>query len=467
MSSLHVLILAAGKGKRMVSELPKVLHPVLFKPMLHHVISTVKSLSSTSISIVVGHGEEQVTESCRAFKDVQFFQQKEQKGTAHAVLQAEPFLKKQSGTVLVLCGDVILLRAKTLSDFLEFHLKEKNAATLLTAVLSQPTGYGRILREDNHRVLAIREERDSSEFERRVTEVNSGIYCFEISELLEVLPLIQTSNQQKEFYLTDAVDILVKKGKSVGAQILSDSKEMTGINDRMALSEVEKILQQRINRSWMEKGVTLRDPQTIWIDSESTIGSDVMIGSGSEIVRSTLASSVIIESQCHIYDSEINKSSVIKQGSYLEESKVGEGSHVGPYAHLRPGTELQKDVKIGNFVEVKKSTIGEGSKASHLSYIGDAEIGKNVNLGCGFITCNFDGGPVKHKTIIEDEVFVGSDSQTVAPVRLGKGSYVASGTTVTEDVPPDALAMSRGPQNNREGVAARLRARKMRNPGNK
>jgi bifunctional UDP-N-acetylglucosamine pyrophosphorylase/glucosamine-1-phosphate N-acetyltransferase len=176
---------------------------------------------------------------------------------------------------------------------------------------------------------------------------------------------------------------------------------------------------------------------------------------------------VIIESQCHIYDSEINKSSVIKQGSYLEESKVGEGSHVGPYAHLRPGTELQKDVKIGNFVEVKKSTIGEGSKASHLSYIGDAEIGKNVNLGCGFITCNFDGGPVKHKTIIEDEVFVGSDSQTVAPVRLGKGSYVASGTTVTEDVPPDALAMSRGPQNNREGVAARLRARKMRNPGNK
>jgi len=440
-SPLHILILAAGKGKRMQSRLPKVLHSLLHRPMLHHLLDVARAVPHESLTVVVGHGEEDVRAACAEYEGLVFVSQTEQRGTAHAVRSAEPVLGQKRGHVLVLSGDVVLLRKESLQGLIDAHAGSGAACTVVTAEVDEPRGYGRILR-DGGGVKAIREEADCSEKELRVREVNGGIYCFRLEDLFGAVGRVGHDNRQGEFYLTDAVGMLTTAPGGVGALRLDDAREMTGVNDRLALSEVERILQARVNRALMLSGVTMRAPETTFVDPHSRISPDV-----------------VIEGGCTIVDSTIGRGTHLKQGSYVESSSIGEDCSIGPFAHLRPGSRLEAGVKIGNFVEVKQSVMGPGSKASHLAYIGDAEVGADVNLGCGFITCNYDGFK-KHKTVIEDGVFVGSDSQTVAPVRLGRGSYVASGTTVTRDVPAGALALSRGRQENKEGYADKLKKRK-------
>lgn len=452
----HILILAAGKGKRMHSSLPKVLHSVLFRPMLHHVIDLAYSLPHSSVSIVVGHEGPQVRDACSAYPKLQFFHQEEQKGTAHAVSMAKPFLDTLKGHLLILSGDVCLLRRESMEALLKEHLQSQSDLTLVTTHLENPSGYGRVLRNQNSAVVGIREEKDASSKEKEIQEINAGIYCFNISSLLACLEKIDSKNQQGEYYLTDAVELLVQSQKRVTGFALSDSTEVHGVNDRNALSEAERVLQKRTNETLMLQGVTLHLPDTVLLDPRCHIATDVEIGPGTQISQSRIEKNVVIEAYCQIHDCHVEQGAVIKQGSYLKGSTIGKNAVVGPYAHLRPESKLAAGVKIGNFVEVKKSSIGEDSKASHLSYIGDAEVGKNVNIGCGFITCNYDGKK-KHKTIIEDEVFVGSDTQVIAPLTVGRGSYVASGTTLTKDVPSDSLAVSRTRQENKIGYAKKFK----------
>jgi bifunctional UDP-N-acetylglucosamine pyrophosphorylase / glucosamine-1-phosphate N-acetyltransferase len=456
----HFLVLAAGRGKRMLSQLPKVLHTVLYRPMVHYVLDIAYALPHRSIGVIVGHGESQVRAACAGYAGLNYFVQSEQKGTAHAVQMAEEFLRRQkpSDTILVLSGDVMLLRRETIEHLLAAHRASAAACTVLTARLGEPYGYGRILRSRSGRVAAIREEVDCSAAERAVQEVNSGIYCFRLGALLENLGRVSDSNRQKELYLTDVVGLLRDVEGGVAAHLLDDPAEMTGVNDRLALAEVETILSSRTNRELMLRGVTMRQPATIAVDPRCRVEGDVVIEGGTTLINSRVAAGAVIESHCRIVDSEIGPGAHVKQGSYIEGSTLGPACAVGPYAHLRPGSRLEEKVKIGNFVELKKAHFGVGAKASHLSYIGDAEIGADVNLGCGFITCNYDGFR-KHQTVIEEGVFVGSDSQVIAPVRIGRGAYVASGTTVTRDVPADALAIARPKQENKEGYAARLRSR--------
>jgi len=446
----HILILAAGQGKRMQSALPKVLHPVLYQPMLHHVLQMAQAIPHESISVVVGHGEKDVRAACESYSDVEFFRQATQRGTADAVLAAKEKLQKAKGLVLVLCGDMILLRTETLQALLEKHAKEEAACTVLCTKVPDPTGYGRILRASDGSVTAIREHRDCSDAERAVDEINSGIYVFDAPMLMEALGNISNNNKQGEYYLTDAIEYFVKQKKRVASHIAKEFVEGIGINDRIQLADAERILQWRINADWQLKGVSIQDRDNVWISPGCEFGKDIVVESGCRIIRSHIGAGTRIEANCRIVETHVGDDCYIKQGSYLTESKVGNHCAIGPYAHFRPKSVLSDNAKIGNFVEIKNSIMGEGSKANHLSYIGDAEVGNNVNLGCGFITCNYDGVK-KHKTTIEDDVFVGSDSQTVAPVTIGKGAYIAAGTTVTKNVPPGALAISRGKQNHKEG----------------
>jgi bifunctional UDP-N-acetylglucosamine pyrophosphorylase / glucosamine-1-phosphate N-acetyltransferase len=450
----HIAILAAGKGKRMKSRLPKVLHPVLFRPMIHHVLDLAKALPHSRIFVIVGHGEDQVRQACSMYENIEFVQQKEQKGTAHAVMQLEPQLGKEKGQLLILSGDVILLKLESMQRFLQVHEESQACASLVTTELSNPTGYGRILKTGQN-VLGIREEADASTQEKMIREINAGIYSFDIPSLFSALSKISDKNKQKEFYLTDTIDILNQKGSKVLGHLFPDFEEILGINDRMALSEAERVLQSRINEKWMREGVTLHHPATTKIDPRCQLAADTTVEPGVVLVNTKVGEGSHIEAFSRIENSTLENDVYIRQGSYINGALIGRAAVVGPYAHLRAGSELGPEVKIGNFVEVKKARFGSGSKASHLSYIGDAEIGQNVNLGCGFITCNYDGVK-KHKTIVEDEVFVGSDSQTVAPVRIGKGSYIASGSTITKDVPADSLALSRGRQIIKPGYAKKF-----------
>ena len=451
----HILILAAGKGKRMKSALPKVLHEVLFQPMIHHVLDLAQRIDRASVSVVIGHGGKAVLEACQGYPSLQFFEQKEQKGTADAVKSAQIFLEKQKGSVLILSGDVPLLRKSSVEKLLQEHSQAQAVCSLVTTRLENPKGYGRILRGTDSSILGIKEEADASSTERKINEINAGIYCFEIESLFRALAKISNANKQGEFYLTDVIEILVKEKQKVIGVLFEDSEETLGINDRVALAQAEKVLQKRVNEFHMENGVTLQGGDDIWIDTHSQIASDVIIENGCRIRKSKIGESSRIEAHSRVNDSQIGIQVKIKQGSVVEESKIGDHTSIGPYAHLRPGSSMGKEVKIGNFVEIKKSTFKDGAKASHLSYIGDAEIGAEVNLGCGFITCNYDGAN-KHKTVIEDGVFVGSDSQTVAPVTIGAKSYVASGTTVTKNVPPESLVISRGKQVTKLGYAKRF-----------
>ncbi len=455
---LAAVILAAGQGTRMKSALPKVLHAVAGRPMLVHVVKVARAFNASPIIAVIGHGADLVR-TALANENVTFALQAEQLGTGHALQCAEDSLQGFTGDLLLLCGDVPLLRETTLRALLQHHHDNSAGMTVLTAHLTDPTGYGRILRGSNG-VERIVEEKDASSTERQVKEVNTGIYLFRAPQVFSLLRQLDNRNVQCEYYLTDVVAAARKAGARVEALLMENAEEMMGINDRVQLAQAGALLRQRINESHQRAGVSLIDPAAAYIDPDVVIGPDTLIHPGVHLRGKTnIGCNCEIEPGVVVTDCTIGDRVHLKSGSVLSESIIGEACAVGPMAHLRPGTVLAGNNKIGNFVETKKAVIGEKSQASHLTYIGDAILGKNVNIGCGTITCNYDGVN-KYQTTIEDDVFVGSDTQFIAPVTIGRGSLIAAGSTITRDVPPDALAITRAEQKNIEGWAERNRQKR-------
>ena len=451
MDHTAAIILSAGKGTRMKSGLAKVLHPLAGRPMAAWPVDAARDAGAAPIVLVVGHQAEAVTACFREAGDVRTAVQAEQLGTGHAVACCREALAGFNGTVLILCGDTPLLRGETLTALIRFHRTHQAAVTVLTAVLDDPAGYGRVVRDEADGLLAIVEQKDATPAQREIREINSGIYCMESGFLFEHIGTIGNANAQNEFYLTDLVAIAVAKGLTCQAMPATDCDEIMGINDRAQLAEASRILRRRINRDLMLAGVTLIDPEHTYIDHGVGIAPDTVIHPNCHIGGGTvIGSDCVIEAGAAISGCRIGNGCHIKASSVLEDAELHDDVSVGPMAHLRPGTVLHNHVKIGNFVETKKAVMGAGSKASHLTYLGDAEIGRDVNIGCGTITCNYDGVK-KHRTVIGDEVFIGSDVQLVAPVTVGRNSLVAAGTTVTVDVPPDSLAIARVPQVNKEG----------------
>jgi bifunctional UDP-N-acetylglucosamine pyrophosphorylase/glucosamine-1-phosphate N-acetyltransferase len=455
--ALAAVILAAGQGTRMKSALPKVLHPVAGAPMLAHVIAAARDAGAADVMVVIGHGADRVKEAF-AETGVNFALQAEQLGTGHALRCAVPALAGFQGDLLLLCGDVPLLRAETLTRLVQCHRSRQATVTVLTAEVANPRGYGRIIRKGDG-VERIVEEKDATVAERAVREINTGIYVFAAPRVFELLAGLTNDNAQGEYYLTDVLAAARGAGETVAALAVTRAEEAMGINDRVQLAEAGRELRSRINDGHMRAGVTLVDPATTYIEAEVTIGADTVIHPGVHLRgRTVIGRDCEIEPGVVITDCSLAERVHVKAGSVLSGSTVGAETDIGPMAHLRPGTVLAGENKIGNFVETKKAAIGKGSKASHLTYLGDAEIGAGVNVGCGTITCNYDGVN-KHVTIIEDGVFVGSDVQFVAPVRIGKGSLIGAGSTITKDVPADALAITRAEQKVVEGWAARKRAK--------
>ena len=445
------LILAAGKGTRMKSELVKVMHLLEGKPMITYPVTAAKALGAERVALIVGHQADRVREQFSDDATISIVLQEEQLGTGHAVACAGEFLAGCDGDVLILCGDVPLITRETLASLMDVHAGHGGTVTVLTARVPDPFGYGRVIKDDAGRVLMIVEEKDATPAQREVNEVNSGIYCVNASFLRDAVTKIGNDNAQQEYYLTDIIGLATAEGAACYTSTVADHMEVMGVNDRVQMSTAGAVLRRRINEAVMLSGVTLIDPLVTYIQQGTVIGRDTIVYPNSFIGGGTvIGEGCIIESSVTITNCRLADRVHIKAGSVLEESVVQSDVSVGPMAHLRPGTLLKDHVKIGNFVETKKAVMGEGSKASHLTYLGDCFIGKDVNIGCGTITCNYDGKK-KHITVIEDGVFVGSDVQLVAPVTVGKNSLIAAGTTVTTDIPPDSLALSRTPQVNKEG----------------
>ena len=450
MENVAAIILAAGKGTRMKSDLVKVLHPLAGRPMIEWPLGAARAAGAAPLVAVVGHQGDAVRQQLGGRDDVLCALQAEQLGTGHAVACATGSLAGFSGTVLILCGDTPLLRGETLMELLNFHRSNCATLTVLTARMADPFGYGRIVRGADGGVKRIVEQKDATPDELAINEINSGIYCMEADFLFSFINSLRSDNAQKEYYLTDLVGIAGEKGATCMALAIEESDEIMGVNDRAQLAEAARILRGRINHELMLSGVTLIDPAQSYIDAGVTIGPDTVVHPNCVITGATeIGSRCVIESGVSIWECRIGNGCHLKSGSVLEKSQLLDSVAVGPMAHLRPGTLLKDKVKIGNFVETKKIVMGEGSKASHLTYLGDAEIGRDVNIGCGTITCNYDGVN-KHLTVIEDNVFVGSDVQLVAPVKVGANALIAAGTTVTREVPTGALAISRVPQVNKE-----------------
>jgi len=441
---LVAVILAAGKGTRMKSALPKVLHPLCGSPMLGYPLEAARQAGFQQLKVVIGHGAEQVSTAFPA-ADIEWVEQTDQLGTGHALMCAANALRGYSGPLLLLCGDVPLLTADTVRQLYNYHTHEDAAVTVLTAQMPNPTGYGRVIRA-GEQVLQIVEEKDADEQQRQVTEINTGTYLFDAAFVLSALKGLNKNNAQKEYYLTDVVAAAVAAGKKTRALCVEDPTEAMGINDRCQLAEAEVLMRWKINAGLMQGGVSMTDPTTVYIDNGVEIGMDTVLHPNVHLRgKTSIGRNCVIETGVVVVDSVIADGVHLKAGSVIEESRIGELCEIGPMAHLRPGNVLLGKNKIGNYVEAKKSIFGEGTKASHLTYIGDAEVGKNVNFGCGTITCNYDGVN-KHKTIVEDDVFVGSDTQFVAPVKIGRNSLIAAGSTITKDVPADSLALARTPQ---------------------
>ena len=439
---LSVVILAAGQGTRMKSAMPKVLHALAGKPLVQHVIDNAHGLQAQAIHLIYGHGGDQVRARITDAK-VQWVLQAQQLGTGHAVQQAIPNIADDQ-RVLILYGDVPLTRSETLQALLA--KQPQNGIGLLTVNLPDPTGYGRIVRDEAGKVTSIVEQKDANDLQKKITEVNTGILCCAAKDLRRWLGALKNDNAQKEYYLTDIIAMCVREGGVVETHQPASRDEVEGVNNRLQLADLERRYQRRVAEELMTAGVTLRDParldvrgvvniaQDVIIDINVVLEGKVSIGSGSEI-----------GANCVLKDCLLGRNVIVQPNSVLEGAVVGDGAIIGPFARLRPGAELAEQVHIGNFVEVKKAKIGVGSKANHLAYIGDAEIGRDCNVGAGTITCNYDGAN-KHLTVLEDDVFVGSDTQLVAPVRVGKGATIGAGTTVTKDVSPDALVISRTKQ---------------------
>jgi len=456
-----IILLAAGKGTRMKSGTVKVLHPLAGRPMLAYGLDLAFGLGPAQILVVIGYQAERVQEAFSGQASrITWVLQPEQKGTADAVRCAVPFLNKTRGTVLIHYGDVPLLRMDSLTRLLQEHRERKSKLTFLTAVLENPKGYGRIIRDETGRLLRIVEEADARDRERAVREINTGITCVEVPFLLEALKNLEADNAQREYYLTDIAAYGVSQGLRIASVITDDPFRALGINTRKDLAEAEKSIRLEICERWALEGVTVVDPHQTYIDSTVTLEPDTRVEPNSHLRGLTrVGRGCLIETGTVITDSTIGSQVHVKPYSIIQESQVDDRAVVGPMAHLRPGTVLEKEARVGNFVEIKKSRVGERSKAAHLTYLGDSEIGKDVNVGCGTITCNYDG-VAKHRTVVEDNAFIGSDTQLVAPVRIGRGSYIGSGSTITRDVPPDSLAVSRSRQKVIEGWTAQKGKRK-------
>lgn len=453
MDHTYAVILAAGQGTRMKSKLYKVLHPVCGMPMVEHVTGNIHQLGVEKIVTIVGHGAEKVKDQLGDMSE--YALQEEQLGTAHAVQQAAPLIEGKAGTTIVVCGDTPLIRAETMQSLIDHHKETGAKATILTAIAEDPTGYGRIIRDASESVEKIVEQKDASADEQAVKEINTGTYCFDNEALFDALKNVSNDNVQGEYYLPDVIEILQKQGKIVAAFATDSFEETLGVNDRVALSQAETFLRRRIAEQHMRAGVSIIDPATAYISAQAKIGADTIIHPNVTIEGDTvIGEDCVITSNTRIVSSTIGDRTEIRS-SEVYDSTIGNDTAVGPFAHIRPQSALGNEVKIGNFVEVKKSEIGVGSKVSHLSYIGDAAVGTGVNIGCGTITVNYDGKN-KHLTTIEDDSFIGCNSNLIAPVTIGKGSYVAAGSTISKDVPSDALAIGRARQENKEGYASKL-----------
>ncbi|TEB08442.1 Bifunctional protein GlmU [Pelotomaculum schinkii] len=441
--SLAAVILAAGKGTRMKSGMPKVLHKICGRSMLSYVLEAVAAAGVEQNIVVVGFGADLVAQEVAGRGQVAL--QAEQLGTAHALLQASPLLKEFNGQLLVLCGDTPLIEPETLSRLVETHRATGAVATVLTAKVEEPTGYGRVIRDKQGRVKRIVEQKDASPQEIEVLEINTGIYCFESAGLFEALDKVTPANAQGEYYLTDIIKTYAAEGRAVGAMLLANQAEAAGINDRVQLAEVERVIRSRVLLELMRSGVTVVDPQSTFVDRGARIGRDTTIYPFTFIEGSTtVGEDCVIGPDTRLVNSVVG-SGVTIQNSIVLESYIQDRCSIGPFSYIRPETRLGEDVKVGDFVEIKKSDIGNGSKVPHLAYVGDATVGRKVNIGAGTITCNYDGQQ-KWPTHIGDRAFIGSNTNLVAPVKIGAGATTGAGSTITRDVPDGALGVERAKQ---------------------
>ena len=443
MSELTTIILAAGQGTRMRSKYPKVLHSLLGRPMLKYVTDIAEGVGSSPILIVIGFEGEQVVKAMGS--GYQYIWQRRQLGTGHAIMTAKDALAGLSGDLLVLYGDTPLLREETLKELITLKQKTKAQAAILTTVLANPAGYGRIIRNAADYITGIIENKDAAPAQKEIKEVNTGVYCFTITDLLKAIEGLSPANAQGEYYLTDVFKIFSDQGLKIAGLRTNAAEEVMGPNDRLQLANTERTLKLAINSQWMQRGVTIQDPEFTYIGPEVEIGPDAIIMPGTFLIgRTKIGANCVIGPHSRIIDSDIDAKTSV-QFSQVIEAHLGPDNMVGPFAFIRPGTVSDAEVKIGDFVEIKNTHIGLGSKVPHLSYLGDAEVGSNVNIGAGTITCNYDGVN-KHKTIINDNVFVGSNANLVAPVVIGAGATIAAGSTITKNVSEKALGIARSRQ---------------------
>ena len=466
MVEIHVVVLAAGKGTRMKSQVPKVLHRISGFSLIDRVLRTAEAMAPASITLVVGHGADEVRESlvgpakaghhidadvASTFRrTLPFVVLEQQLGTGHALLQARPILEGKTGVVVLLSGDVPLLTSNTLRSLIETHTQCEAAATVVTANMPRPFGYGRIVRT-NGRISKIVEERDASPAQKKITEINSGIYAFDLAPLFGALDSIGTANNQGEYYLPDLVAIYRKQKHTVATWTVERAEQIRGINSRTELAEVSAMVRQQKNEELMAAGVTLIDPATTYVDRDVVVGADTVIHPCVILEGSTkIGAACEIHAGSRIVNSTLGDRVCVRNHTVVTDSTVESGAFLGPFAHIRPGSQVGEDAHIGNFVELKKTAMGKGAKANHLAYLGDSTIGAATNIGAGTITCNYDGEK-KHQTTIGEKVFVGSNTTLVAPITLADGAYIAAGSTITKDVPPGALGVGRARQENKEG----------------
>lgn len=442
------LILAAGDGKRMKSDLPKVMHKVCGYQLVKHVFNAVKTVSDDEPIVITGRRGELLHD---LFKDTaRYAEQTERRGTAHAVMCGQHYLEGKDGYVTITAGDMPMITGKTFQKLLDAAINENMSACVLTAIVDNADGYGRIIRDEDGSVKGIVEHRDATDEQEQIREINTSIYCFKIDDLLNSLTKVESNNAQGELYLTDTLGILRGEGKKVGACIADDVTEAMGINDRVQLSEAEKMMRKRINENIMREGVTLIDPESTYIEVGVVIGNDTVVYPGNVISGNT-----VIGSNCIVYPNNRIDNAKISDGceiqaSVILSSEIGENTKVGPNAYIRPESVIGKNARIGDFVEIKKSVIGDGTKVSHLTYVGDAEVGENCNMGCGTVFVNYDGKN-KHKTVVGDHVFIGCNANLIAPVKIGNNAFIAAGSTVTENVDENDLCIARERQTNKKG----------------
>ncbi len=455
---LHVVVLAAGKGTRMKSVRPKVLHLLAGRTVLDHVLGAVDPLGAASTTLVIGHGGEEVRTALAGKPGLQFVSQSPQLGTGHALMQAEPLLRGNTGTVLLLHANVPLISTSTLNRLVERHRSARAAMTLLTATVDDSYGYERVVRDAQGQITRVVEEREVAGDEQAIREVSSGIYCFDLAPLLELLPALAADASQGEYYLTDLIPLCRRKSLKVETLQLDTASELRGVATRVDVADLTALMRARKNRELMLNGVTLEDPAATYIDMDVEVGADTVIGPGVLLEgRTTVGERCRIHTGARLTNATLGDGVIVLDRSIIVDSRVGANARIGPFAHIRPDSDVAEDAHVGNFVELKKTRLGRRSKANHLAYLGDAVIGDEVNVGAGTITCNYDGVN-KHKTVIEDGVFIGSDSQLIAPVTIGKGAYVGAGSSITDDVAPDALAIARGRQSTKPGWASARRA---------